>query len=463
MAGGLNFSSQEKCLAGQLAKFATSLNFASLPEPVVNKVKQCTLDILGVFIAGSQMPWSQQVAEYVRQVTGRPESLVIGHGFRADVCNAAFANGTFGHSIEMDEQHNQSITHPSPVLMAVSLAVGERECVSGCEFIVALVAGYEIMTRVGMAVAPSILVERGFHPTSVTGTLGAAVAGGCLLQLTDIQMQHAISIAAMHSSGLLEYLQSGGEYKRVHPGMAAYNGIRSALLAKLGMTGPSSILEGPKGFLNAFSNKPEPRFVLDGLGEKFQILRVAFKPYACCRLVHSSIDAVTSLKRKYGFETEAIESITIHTCTEISKLNNTQPRDILSSQFSIPFGVALAVLEGSNLPKDYTSEALYRKDILGLAKKIHVVPDPAMDSRYPDIIGAKATVKLKHRGEVTEYVKFPKGEPENPMSKKVLHDKFMSLTSTMLSNKESEHIETTVQCLEELKDLREFTNLFSTE
>jgi len=159
---------KDEHLISRLAKFCTNLEFANLPEAVVDKVKQCVLDILGIFVAGSCTPTSKQVAEYVRQVAGQPESLIIGHGFRADMCNAAFANGTFGHSIEMDEQHNPSITHPSPVLVATGLAVGEREGVNGKELITAIVAGYEVMIRVGMAVAPSILVDRGFHPTAVT-------------------------------------------------------------------------------------------------------------------------------------------------------------------------------------------------------------------------------------------------------------------------------------------------------
>lgn len=452
---------KEKHLAFQLAKFCNELGFDAIPEPVVEKVKQCILDIIGICIAGSQMPWSKQVVEYVRQTAGRPESLVIGHSFRTDVCNAAFANGTFGHSIEMDEQHNPSITHPSPVLMAAALSIGEKEAANGYDFIVAIVAGYEIMTRIGMAVAPSILVDRGFHPTSVNGPLGAAVVAGRLLKLNDTQMLHAISIAAMHSSGLLEYLYSGGEYKRAHPGMAAHNGVRSALLAKLGLTGPPSILEGPKGFLNAFSTKPNPHPILEGLGKEFQVLKVAFKPYACCRLIHSAIDAVKILKQKYGFKTGSIEKINIYTCSEMAKLNNAQPTDIFSAQFSIPFGVSLALIHGCNLISDYTLDALNRKDLMDLARKVRVIPDRSMDKFYPRIIGAKATIEINGLGEISEYVKFPNGEPENPMNQEALNKKFRSLASTLLTIGKIRSIEKILESLEEIKDIRCLARLLS--
>lgn len=456
-------SSKEESLAQKLAEFCCSMDFTQLPEPVVEKVKQCTLDILGVFAAGSRMPWSRQVAEFVRQVTGQPQCLVIGNGFRADVCNAAFANGTSGHSIEMDEQHNPSITHPSPVLIATGLAVGEKEAVNGQEFIVATTLGYEVMTRVGTAVAPSILVDRGFHPTAATGTLGAAAVAGRLIGLSETQMAHALSIAAMHSSGLFEYLLSGGNYKRAHPGMAAYGGIRSAMLAKLGMTGPMSVLEGQRGFLNAFSNSPDPSPILDGLGSDFEVLKVAFKPYACCRLVHSSIDAITALKNKHGLKPESVDSVTIHTCSQMSKFNNPRPHDIMSSQFSIPFGVALAILDGSNLPKDYTPENLERKDLLDFCGKVRVVADTSMDQLYPEIIGARAAIEVKGKEEVTEYVKFPTGEPENPMSREALLEKFRSLLSTILPEERTRRIETAVEGLEEMEDIRKLTDLMATD
>lgn len=454
---------KDEHLISRLAKFCTNLEFANLPEAVVDKVKQCVLDILGIFVAGSQTPTSKQVAEYVRQVAGQPESLVIGHGFRADMCNAAFANGTFGHSIEMDEQHNPSITHPSPVLVATGLAVGEREGVNGKEFITAIVTGYEVMIRVGMAVAPSILVDRGFHPTAVTGTLGAAAVAGRLLRLSGTQMAHALAIAAMHSSGLFEYLFSGGEYKRVHPGMAAHGGIRSVLLAKLGLTGPLSVLEGAKGFLKAFSNIPNPGTILEGLESDFHVLKVAFKPYAACRLTHSSIDAVTTLKRKYGLNAEVIEKVTMNTCSEMAKFSNPRPTDTFSAQFSIPFGVALALLKGSNLLKDYSLENVCRKDLLDLAGKVQVVPDPSMDPLYPGIIGARATIKLKDGREVTEYIKFPTGESENPMSKEVLREKFRSLVTTLLPAEKSRHIESAVEGLEEIENIRKLTQLMSND
>jgi 2-methylcitrate dehydratase PrpD len=272
-------------------------------------------------------------------------------------------------------------------------------------------------------------------------------------------MAHALSVSAMHSSGLWEYLFSQGEFKRAHPGMAAHGGIRSALLARLGMTGPLSVLEGEKGFLNAFSNAPDPVYILDGLGSNFQVLRIGFKPYSSCRLTHSSIDAATHLKHKYGINPDLIDKVTVSTCTAMAKLNNQHPTDTFSGQFSIPFSVALALANGSNMLKDYALENVQRKDLLELTGKVEVVSDPSMDPVYPEIIGARATIRMKDGKEVTEYVKFPTGEPENPMSEQALKDKFRSLISTMLSSEQARRIEDAVDHLEKIGSIRELTNL----
>jgi 2-methylcitrate dehydratase PrpD len=235
------------------------------------------------------------------------------------------------------------------------------------------------------------------------------------------------------------------------------------MLAKLGMTGPMSVLEGQRGFLNAFSSSPNPRPILEGLGSDFEVLKIAFKPYGCCRLVHSSIDAITALKNKHGLKPESLDRVTINTCSQMSKFNNPRPHDIMSAQFSIPFGVALAMVDGSNLPKDYIPENLERKDLLDFCGKVRVVADTSMDDLYPDIIGARATIEVKGEGEVTEYVKFPKGEPENPMSREALLEKFRSLISTILPEERAQRIETAVEGLEEMEDIRQLTELLSTE
>lgn len=448
-------------VALQLARFCTTLRYEDLPGEVVDKTKLCLMDTLGVLAAGSQTLTSHLVAEYVRQLQSRPESLVIGQGFRTDAGNAALANGTFGHSLEMEDQHNPSITHPSPVLTPAALAVGEREAVDGKRFIVALVAGVEVMTRLGMAIAPSVLVERGFHPTSVAGPLGAAAVAGSLLGLSVDRFVHALSIAAMHSSGLLEYQSSGGEFKRVHAGMAAQGGIRSALLAQSGMTGPLSVIEGEKGFLNAFSSRSNVDAILAGLGTEYQVLKVAFKPYASCRLTHSSIDAVQLLKKRHGLDPAAIQGIRIEACTTIAKLGNQRPADTFAAQFSVPFSAALALICGSNLYRDYGAENVSRADLLELSGKVELVPDPAWDLLYPELLGARATIRMKDGRELTEAVKYPSGEPENPISPEGLKEKFWSLISTLLSPGQTQHLVEKIDGLERVEDVRQLIDILS--
>lgn len=444
----------ENTQAEVLAEFIVSLSLEAIPIPVREKAKLCLLDILGICVAGSRMPWSRAVVAFIQDMGGHPHSTIIGCGEKTSVINAALANGTFGHSIELDEQHNESITHPASVIITSALALGEYLQRDGKEILTAIVAGYEVMIRAGAAIAPSLLVDRGFHPTAVTGTIGAAAVASKLLQLDRHKTMNALAIAANQSSGLFEYLYSGGEFKRVHPGMAASNGVRAGLLAEKGITGPRTIFEGKKGFYRAYASEYRADRILEGLGETYELLRVAFKPYACCRLVHSSIDVAQEMMLKAKFSYDDIEEIVIHTCSEMSKFGIYHPKDTISAQLSIPVGVALRIVHGNNNLDDYLAEKYLDKSVVEVADKVRLVTDGRMDPEYPTIIGAYGSIKLKNGGILNASVRYPKGEPENPLTTQELHDKFKNLTNKLLSEEKAAEVIRMSTQFEQVSDIR---------
>ena len=213
------------------------------------------------------------------------------------------------------------------------------------------------MGRINTAITPSCAL-RGFHaPTSISGPFGAAAARGRSWASTPDLMLNALSIAGSHSAGVTEYDQGGGSVKRMHAGMASHGGIRSALLAQKGLTGPSTILEGKHEIFVAFTDQHRPHEVTDKLGEEYRVVMgTGFKAYFACFPIQAAIDAMLALKRDHGFAPDDVVEIVMGTNRRSVTHVEAKPTDILSAQFSAPFSLALTLLRGSNGYQDYTEK-----------------------------------------------------------------------------------------------------------
>src|SRR3989442_10592525 len=248
-----------------LAQLCVALTWSDLPEAARERTKELGLDLLGVALRGSAEPSSQPVAALVREQPPGPASL-IGAGLASGAAWAALANGTAAHAIEMDDVTTESSLHPGVAVVPAALAVAEERAADGAAFLAAVVAGYEVTIRVGNALNPASAYRRGFHPTGVAGAFGAAVAAGRLLGLDAAGLTHAIGIAGTLAAGSLEYLSDGAWTKRLNAGWAAHAGVVAAGLARGGLTGPATALDGPLGVLHAYSDAPNRERLLADLG-----------------------------------------------------------------------------------------------------------------------------------------------------------------------------------------------------
>jgi 2-methylcitrate dehydratase PrpD len=444
----------------ELAKFISDLHYRDLDGEVIEKTKYLLLDQFGCQIAFAGMPPSKGVYKYIMEKKGRNEtSTVIYYGLRTNSEDAAFANAVFGHGFEMDDTEMHSITHPGVVIIPSALAMGEVELISGKEFITAVVAGYDVMLRVGMAAR--LMINRAFHGTSASGTFGAAAATGKILGFDNERMTNAIGIAGSGSGGISEYTISGGTVKRLHPGFAAQSGIRATILAQIGLTGPSTVLEGEKGFCQAFADEFYPEELTADLGKHFRILWTGNKPYCCCAAQHTAIDAASEIMRKTPIKLKEIEDITISQGTrEVGNVGNIiEPHDVVSAQFCGRFGVALRLLKGSNGMNDYTMENIRDPEILGLSKKINYAVEEKFDNLPPGSAPSRVSIRLKDGSFFEETVDYAKGTIQNPMTKIELEEKFKELTSRILPEKQVENIIQMVSNLEHVENIRELSSL----
>ena len=424
--------------ASQLASFCVGIRWNDVPPDVRERTKDFLLDLLGVALRGTTEASSKPAVAYVRGEQADGPSSIIGEGFRSSAAWAALVNGTAAHAIEMDDVTSESSLHPAVAVMPAALAVAEEQKADGSALLAAIVAGYEVTLRVGNALNPASAYRRGFHPTGVAGVFGAATAAGHLLGLDAATLTHALGICGSMASGSLEYLTDGAWTKRINAGWAAHAGVVAAGLARAGFTGPSSIFDGPLGFLTGYTDEPKNRRLLEGLGELYQIQTVSIKPYGCCRYNHGIIDCMFALRKEHDITPKDVEKIRFSVLSAGKDLvsepveQKQAPQNVVDAQFSAHFAAAIALARGAADVNQFTMESIRDPTIRDLVARTEHHYNPDIDRLYPLQWRAEAEIELRDGRVVATEIDHATGEPENPVSRQGLVEKFTLLTEPLL-------------------------------
>jgi 2-methylcitrate dehydratase PrpD len=443
-----------------LAHFIADIRYRDLSNEAIIRAKELILDQIGCQLAFAALPWSQVIYNYVKNKHGgKDASTVTYYGLKTTTEEAAFANATFGHGFEMDDDESHTTSHPGAVIIPSALAMGEARGISGKDLLLAVITGYDAMLRVGMA--SRTMVKRSFHTTAVTGPFGSAAASAKIMGLKQDQVLNALSIAASEAGGVSEYAVSGGSVKRLHAGFAAQSGIKAAVLAGLGITGPFAALEGKKGVCQAFANDYYPEEITRELGKEFRIFWTGHKPYCCCQAQHSTIDALSAILTEHPLKASDIEEIIVEQMPRdiIAVGNVIQAEDIVSAQFSGRFGIALRLIKGSNGFKDYTQKNIKDPELLEIVKKVKYVANLEMAKIPPGAAPTRLTLKLTNGDVYINRVDYAKGTPQNPLIKQEIEDKFKGLASTVISDSRIKKIKSMVDNLDELKNIQDLMKL----
>jgi len=425
-------------LAEELATFASVVRFEALPASTRRAAQRCVLDTVGVLVAGSRGPLAPVLRSGLAAHGHGGHSTIVGVKEPVAAPVAAMANSAAGHALEADDFHRGATVHPGIVVVPTALAVAEEAGASGRDLLAAVVAGYEVMIRVGLGARGS-QYRRGFHPTATCGVFGAAAAAGRLYNLPPQALVAALGIAGTGAGGLLAYKAEGDWTKAVQVGRSAAWGIEAAWLARAGCSGPSGILEGGWGFLRAFGEVADPALVTDGLGQVFAIEGVSVKPYPCCRFVHAPVEALLSLLRAENIDPASIVAIEVATheqairSTMVPTERKYRPRTVVDAQFSLPFCLAAAVIRKQLTPREFEPEALADASILALADRVRALVDADHTAAFPAHTPARVTVQTG-QGAFTREVLDPLGDPERPLSDVELEAKFLGLADPVLTS-----------------------------
>ncbi|WP_181763625.1 MmgE/PrpD family protein [Streptomyces albidus (ex Kaewkla and Franco 2022)] len=444
--------------AQQLARFAVDVSADGLDPVLREKVTGHLLDLIGNSLAALSERPGAAVRELTEEWGGAPVATVIGSATKLPAPSAALVNGTLAHSLDFDDTHLPSVLHPSASVLPAALAVAEAAGATGSELLAASAAGIEITCRLGMAqydaeLGNSVFFDRGLHATAICGAIGAAVAAAVLRGLDADGVCSAIGIAASMGSGIIEANRTGGTVKRVHCGWAAHAGVVAADMARLGLTGPPTVLEGRFGFFQAYCGERfDEETTVDALtadlGQRWELSRLFIKPYPCNHFTHAGVDAAMRLRDR-GIDPGSLTRLTLGVPAPVLRTiaepaaEKARPRSGYHSAFSGPYTVAAGFLspsacgqggtpDGSASPaaglgvfhEDFTDEAAADPARLALAARVTCVADDECTAAFPHQFPAVLTAELDDGSTVTERVMVNRGSPENPLHAGELTAKF---------------------------------------
>ena len=438
-----------------LGKFVAGLTFEQLPPEVVRATCDFILDAVGCALGawGDDPDKGRVVTRLADTFKAAPVATIWGAGGkRTDAGLAALANGTLCNAADFDDTHKRALLHTGSVVVPTVLALAEELQLSGKDIITAVVAGYEVAVRVGMAVMPTHY--RFWHSTATNGTFGAAAAAAKALGLDAQGARMALGFAGTQAAGLNTFFTSGDFTKSLHPGKAALNGILSARLAALGATSPPTLLEHEKGYLAAYSLEPKAAALTAGLGSTWEILQNGFKFFPSILASHAAIQATLDVVAAHKVAPADVVAVTNETYETVkTHFSAKTVETVMGARVSVPYCVAVAALDGAVGPAQFRLDRVLRADVQKLLARTEVVSVPELTALYPDKFPARVTVELKDGRKLAATRYFPKGDPQDPLSSQEITDKFHANAAARLPADKSREVARLIGGLGESKNV----------
>jgi 2-methylcitrate dehydratase PrpD len=418
--------------AAEFAAFAANLRGETLSSHVADAVRTNLLDTLACATAGRTAPGVADVAALATEWGGAPQALIWGSNTRVPAHHAAWVNGMMAHARDYDDTHDGAVLHAGVSVVPAALAAAElNPHATGADLLAGIAAGLELICRLGVSTTIGI-IDSGFIYSSLFGYFGATVAAARVAGLDAAATQNAIGIAFSQAAGTHQVTRDGALMKRMQPGLAAKAGVVSVQLAQRGITGAQNVFDGIDGLFRIYlRNGYDPARLREQLGRRWELTGLSYKPYPCCRLNHTAIDAALSIANQPGFDLAAVTRITAGVnhqayqavCTPPEMRRH--PKTVVQAQFSLPFTVATALIDREVGLRHFTDEGLWRSDILELAARVECSVDEAIERDWSRSVSPAALVVQANKISFQQRVDLPSGHPQAPMSAQARRAKFI--------------------------------------
>ncbi|WP_404287483.1 MmgE/PrpD family protein [Glutamicibacter arilaitensis] len=427
-------------ITSQLANHIVNISWDNIPAEVRQRAVELIADTLGSVVAGQELDSTQALMRGLDAAgTLDGEFRIPGWQEKLSPTAVAMLSGASAHGFDFDDTHAPAQIHPGAPVVSAALAAAQTPRNDGTlptaqDFITGVIAGYEAMTRVSYGLNADSHARRGFHLSSTTGVFGAAAAVNVVLGYDQDTLEHAWGTALSMTGGSGQFMLNGAWTKRVHVGNAAANGYLTVRLANAGVTGAADALTGRDGFFNLYCNEPTPDLAVKDLA-KWEIMGTGVKPYACCRAIHASLEAVLNLQQEHGFEIDDVHDLVVGvpercyqvTCDPQEMKRN--PHNIVDCQFSMHLCLAQAISTKRFELADYES-SLQEPKIKNLMQRIKAYVDEEADALYPQSFPSRVKITLNDGTALQSWIEVPLGEPSRMPSQQQVRDKFVGLAAS---------------------------------
>lgn len=444
------------------AKFTLELKYDNIPPEAIKEAKRFLLDSVGCAFSALNNKDTQAAYNYLEDLGGKKQATIIGWGTKTNLPQATLMNSLLIRALDYNDIYwEQDPSHPSDIIPAV-LSTGEFMKKNGKEVLVGIIIAYELEMRLCLAAFPGVR-EIGWHHATLTQFVSPLVAGR-MLDLNKEEMVAAIGISGS-SHFTLGGVVAGHltNMKNAADSFAVEAGVRAALLAIKGYTGPVEIFEGKEGLFEVLDKVKWDRDILTkGLGEKFLINKCSYKAFSTEALTHQPITAALEVMKENNLDPKEVKEILVETTTRgadiLSDPSKYKPTTKETADHSLPYCIAVAVTKGNVLPSDFEEDALRDPFVWSLLDKIKVVANPEIDALFPKIKRAIVTIKTS-KEEYKKQEDFAKGQPERPLSEKELISKFKANSKKKISSSRMEDIIKATQELEDINEIEKYMKL----
>ena len=444
---------------GRLVEWVHGLDIDDVPADVVDRATHLLLDCIACALVGAQLPWSRTATDAVIGMEGAGDVPLIGTGRTTSAPAAALLNSTFIQGFELDDFHPLAPLHSTSLLIPALLATASTldRPMTGPELLRAAIIGFEVGPRIGYALGGTAMLSRGWHSGPIFGGIAAALAAGAVRGLDPAQLEDAVGFAATQSAGLMsaQYEAMG---KRMQHGFAARNGFYAAGLAAAGYTGIDQVIERPYGgFLAVYGegHDTDADAITRTLGGTWETTMIMVKSFAVMGGLHGAVEAAQALRR--DIDHDAIERIDVRVGDVVYHHGWWQPErplEAIGAQMNIGYATAVALLDGTALPAQFTAARRDADDVWRLLDRAHVELDSAIDA-LPLTERFQTHVRITLTdGRVAEHsIIAPHGNPLDPVTNPEIVAKFHALTEAIVDARRRAAIEQAVLGLREASSL----------
>jgi 2-methylcitrate dehydratase PrpD len=445
-----------KNITRELARFAVNTGYDDLPDKVQHEGVRAFTNFVGCASGGASEAVCAKMLETIAEFNGKSDSIVIGSHVKLDALNAALMNALASAALAFNDTHYLTVIHPTSSVGAALISMATRRRVSGKELIAAVVLGNELCCRIGnILCTPPAECNVGLSTTGLLGCIGAAIAAGKVMGFDEDRMTTAIGLAANQSAGIREAHASMASW--FTPGNAGRAGLWAAFLAERGYTCPDTMIEGVKGFAVSFASQPQMHAATDGLGSKWEILDLAYKPYPCGVVVHPIIDACLDITGKHQFDAHNIERAELRVnplCLQLC--NRPQPKIRAQAMVSVQHWTATTLMyKEAGLPQ-VTEAMVHDADIAALRAKVAARADDAVARE-----AAYVKVVMKDGRTFEAHCKHALSTPENPMTDVHISEKTRLQLEIVFDKAKSQRIVDDCWRIPEMPDVRPFVQSLS--